>query len=1305
MEKNQGVAQESVFKSMFGKYEVPKTLRFELKPVGKTAEHLKQAKVFEKDKLVDDHYHQIKYYFDAFHRKFINESLRNVSFTESDILPYYETLKKFKTSNKDEKKKIKITIEKEQDKLREEIVKAFDITGNTWKEKFLKHGVEFNKEGVEILFEDAVLEALEKEFPTMPADDKNAPAISFTDPVTGKLQNLFRSFDGFFTYFSNFNETKKNLYSTEDHDTAVANRAINENLRQFIENKIQLEDLMAEYRECGVTDEELEKFNLKSYNSCLSQDGIDCYNQIIGRVSDDPSDEGLNQKINQFNQKNKGKKLPHFAQLFKQILSKRDIKERSLEITETSQVFPLLNKFIELNDNKLAQAQKIMSNLFGAKEKYDLNKIYLKNSALNTISQKWFSNWSVVARLLIDTKKKIKNGEDDAVKLPTFVPIAELKNALETCSSRESEQYIEPEDLFRSTYSNVYKKTSTHYETFVEVWKAEWQTTVNEYLKNKQIIIETLQRKKGFSTNDENTIQEIRLYGESALAIFQIMKYFALEKGKKKIQPDNGIDNIFYNPFNSYYEEYDPSDYFDEIRNFVSAKPYLGRLLFPSFSGKLEQRDARSKRILDGAEKIKMNFDNGVLLSGWDRNKESDYYGIILRDDTSYYLAVMTKDCHDLFRDQNEFKDETSTLYKMEYRQLNNVFRQLPRIAFALKNREKYGVTTELEHIRDDFRKYQEAKKKDKKLSFDQNKIQKIIELYKKVLNDSFGKDFDFGNTLSATYASLNDFYTTVEKKTYSLKFFPIKKNYIDKALNSGKMFLFEISNKDLKIKKESKETFVDNLHTIYFKAIFDSENAVNPVFKLSGGAEIFFRPKTDSLKVDEKTKKIEHKRYSEDKIFVHMPILINMGAGDAYGLNNDINSLIADDKDKKIIKIIGIDRGEKHLGYLAVVDQDGKLVSEPKNLDGILPNNQTYLKKLEEKAENRDSARKEWKTIEKIKELKNGYISQVVHDLTDLMFKENAILVFEDLNSGFKRSRQKIEQQVYQKLELALAKKLNYLVDKKATKGNPGHFLKGLQLTPPIKTFQDIGKQCGTLFYVSPAYTSLTCPECGYRKNVSFSFENMGKAKKHIKDINLYFKQADRNFEITYTLNNQGKKKAFKVSCSVERLRWHRNGTAYAKQHNPGEEVVKNTETHVGLTKKYKLNECFEALFASEPSLIGKKELLSSDLTKIENSDFYRQLFRYLEILLHSRNSISGTDIDYIQCPRCLFHSDNGFCGFKYNGDANGAFNIARKGLLALRKIQQAEDPENIKWADLKVDMQEWDEFVSSEWERKNGV
>ena len=69
------------------------------------------------------------------------------------------------------------------------------------------------------------------------------------------------------------------------------------------------------------------------------------------------------------------------------------------------------------------------------------------------------------------------------------------------------------------------------------------------------------------------------------------------------------------------------------------------------------------------------------------------------------------------------------------------------------------------------------------------------------------------------------------------------------------------------------------------------------------------------------------------------------------------------------------------------------------------------------------------------------------------------------------------------------------------------------------------------------------------------------------------------------------------------------------------------------------------------------------------------------------------------LQCPHCHFHSDKGFQGRKYNGDANGAYNIARKGLLALRKIQVATDPAKIKWGDLKVSIDEWDKFTQIKW------
>ena len=90
------------------------------------------------------------------------------------------------------------------------------------------------------------------------------------------------------------------------------------------------------------------------------------------------------------------------------------------------------------------------------------------------------------------------------------------------------------------------------------------------------------------------------------------------------------------------------------------------------------------------------------------------------------------------------------------------------------------------------------------------------------------------------------------------------------------------------------------------------------------------------------------------------------------------------------------------------------------------------YHDLLNVKENERKQARQSWQSIANIKDLKEGYLSQVIHKISELMVKYNAIVVLEDLNAGFMRGRQKVEKQVYQKFEKMLIDKLNYYVDKK---------------------------------------------------------------------------------------------------------------------------------------------------------------------------------------------------------------------------------------------------------------------------------
>ena len=65
---------------------------------------------------------------------------------------------------------------------------------------------------------------------------------------------------------------------------------------------------------------------------------------------------------------------------------------------------------------------------------------------------------------------------------------------------------------------------------------------------------------------------------------------------------------------------------------------------------------------------------------------------------------------------------------------------------------------------------------------------------------------------------------------------------------------------------------------------------------------------------------------------------------------------------------IIGIDRGERNLIYVSVIDTKGNIV-EQRNFNIV--NGIDYKEKLKQKELDRDNARKNWKEIGKIKDLK----------------------------------------------------------------------------------------------------------------------------------------------------------------------------------------------------------------------------------------------------------------------------------------------------------------------------------------------
>lgn len=558
-------------------------------------------------------------------------------------------------------------------------------------------------------------------------------------------------------------------------------------------------------------------------------------------------------------------------------------------------------------------------------------------------------------------------------------------------------------------------------------------------------------------------------------------------------------------------------------------------------------------------------------------------------------------------------------------------------------------------------------------------------------------KNFDYSLVKKTKlYEQLDEFYKDLNSVGYVIDFVDISEEYINKKVDEGKLYLFKIHNKDFSPHKKNKDS-KDNLHTSYWKMLFDSENLKDVVLKLNGQAEIFFRPASIERKKGDKathqanepitnknplaTKKhstfkydlIKDKRFTQNKFLFHCPITLNFKAeGNPY-INSEIQNALAKNPD---VNIIGIDRGEKHLLYFTVINQEGEILdsgslntikSEYKDDKGDkVPFEAPYHRILDKKESDRKDARVSWKEIDSIKDLKAGYLSHVVHKLANLIVEHNAIVVLEDLNFGFKRGRFKVEKQVYQKFEKALIEKLNYLVfkDRKDPR-EPGGFLNAYQLTDQFKSFEKLGKQSGILFYNTASYTSKVDPVTGFMQNYYTLFDP-AKANQFLS----IFESIVYNgsfFEIIYNLDKNSNEK----ESNHFKSKWTVGSCVNRSEYNSD----KKTQSC------FNVNERLEQLFKKyEISYKKGDDIL--DKIKAQDTKFLKDFHYYFMAIQKMRvvdpNEEKGDDFnDYIQSPTAPFYDSRSVAISKTelkklpeNGDANGAYNIARKGIILLDKI-----------------------------------
>ena len=1284
---------------------VQKTLRNELRPTPLTMKHIKQKGIITEDEYKTQQSLELKRIADGYYRDYITHKLNDTN--NLDFRNLFEAIEeKYKKNDKDNRDKLDL-VEKSK---RGEIAKLLSADDN-----------------FKSMFEAKLITQL------LPVYVEQ----NYIGEDKEKALETIALFKGFTTYFTDYFNIRKNMFKENGGASSICYRIVNvnasifyDNLKTFmcIKEKAETEIALIEEELTELLDSwRLEHiFSEDYYNELLAQKGIDYYNQICGDV---------NKHMNLYCQQNKLKaNVFKMTKLQKQIMG---ISEKAFEIPPMYQndeeVYAAFNGFISrLEEVKLIDR---LGNVLQNSNIYDTAKIYINARCYTNVSSYVYGGWGVIEsaieRYWYNTiagkgqskAKKIEKAKKDN----KFMSVKELDSIVSD---------YEP-DYFNA--SNMDDDNSGR--AFSGHGVLGYFNKMSKLLANMSLHTITYDSGDSLIENKETALN-IKKDLDDIMSIYHWLQTFIIDEVVEK-------DNAFYAELEDiYYELENVVTLYDRIRNYVTRKPY-------------------------STQKFKLNFASPTLASGWSRSKEFDNNAIILLRNNKYYIAIFNvnnKPDKQIIKGSEE--QRLSTDYKkMVYNLLPGPNKMLPWV-FIKSNTGKRDYNPS-SYILEGYEKNRHIKSSG---NFDINYCHDLIDYYKACINKHpEWKNYGFKFNETTQYNDIGQFYKDVEKQGYSISWAYISEADINRLDEEGKIYLFEIYNKDL----SSHSTGKDNLHTMYLKNIFSEDNLKNICIELNGNAELFYRKssmkrnithKKDTVLVNktyineagvrvsltdedyikvynyynndyvidvEKDKKlveilerighrknpidiIKDKRYTEDKYFLHFPITINYGVDDE-NINAKMIEYIAKHNN---MNVIGIDRGERNLIYISVINNKGNII-EQKSFN--LVNNYDYKNKLKNMEKTRDNARKNWQEIGKIKDVKNGYLSGVISKIARMVVDYNAIIVMEDLNRGFKRGRFKVERQVYQKFENMLISKLNYLVFKEKKADENGGILKGYQLTYLPKSALQIGKQCGCIFYVPAAYTSKIDPATGFINIFDFKKYSGSAINAKVKDKKeflmsmnsiRYVNEGSAEYEkighrqlfaFSFDYNNF---KTYNVSIPVNEWTTYTYGERIKKLYKDGRwsgsEVLNLTEDLIELMEQYGIE------YKDGHDI--REDI--SHMDEMRNADFICNLFEKFKYTVQLRNSKSeaeGDDYDRLVSP--VLNSHNGFfdsSDYKENeksddiiddkqimpkdADANGAYCIALKGLYEINKIKENwSDDKKLKESELYIGVTEWLDYIQN--------
>lgn len=1223
------------FSGMHGLYPVSRTLAFRAVPVWETRAKLDEHCIIANDKQLARDAAVVKELIRREHRAFIEEVLAGFSFkyqSDGNLDSVEEYIEAMRATDDD-------SAEYKLETVRENLMKAVEEAFSS-----------YERDGERVLMQ---MNSPQKLLTNI------LPAREMSD---GERESLSRV-QKFTTYFMNIVSRYASYYDAEEERNTIPSRLVDDNLPVLVSNarlvRTALETLGEEFDK---TCDELGENGVPAYNLLMkddaparitSQKDIERYNAAVGGIvlgDGKTKVKGINETINIHNQ-TAGKKdrLRKLEPLKKQILTEREpLSWLPQKFDSDEELITAIRETVRMTVEVLNAGARLR--IKDMMEEADDRKagLFIDSRRVSDVSHRALGRWNIIRNAVADYLAQ------------TGRIVRKKKETDEQLAERIWKSLERRGDISAELIDNA-----LHWDDPTQ------ERTCLAFLKDIPVL----------------SAEAVVLGGQAVTALDEFEKKAAAASGPVRIADNQEtVDavKLFLDTLKDYTRTFNlltpkvtegtPDADFLDLKDEVSDR--IDEVLRPLYD---KTRNYLTRR--EENRPLSINASNSVLFSGIDVNMEKTKCGVFFRKGKTVYAGILIKrNCT-----QDIPEDPGSEWDKIDFKFLGKAYQMVPKVCISTaKAIERFHPSKEILDLYD------------RRKSLDPTELAQLIGYFIRCIRSGVYESWNAYNFMFRNpeeYASLNDFYVSLQDNAYCASSRPISEKWLREKVANGDMLLFEVTSRYMKPGHYGR----DDKRKRILEYAFSDDNLAKGTIRICGGEKLTYREPSKEKRVTHpagvpmdnknpdnprRTRTLPYdlykdKRYMEERFSFTIPLVLNNDTREfqAGRINWQVNDVI---RATPGLNVLGINRGENNLLSYAVTAPDSRILAQGhlNTIDGY--NYQALLASLER---GRTKSRQDWAALESIKSTKEGYLSLATTKILTLAAQWNCVIAMESLNTDFKEKRQRFERNVYQQFERDLCTRLQYneLEDRPVTEG--------LQLTRGDMSIEESNNypQNGILFFVSPWMISRTVPGQAFLPMRSIDTDRLDKAEAFFSRLKkAVYVQTENIFEFTFPESAlqalpEGVEDRDVTICTygeriINRVDNQNFNTPVDEVHLLSQEMMKTLQD-AGIV--------ISGDFAPQVRAQGKLK-------------FYQQVASLLNLAMRPTSLYAAQRNKEFRIHGCVRRSDGTFFDSRFapegapkDGDTLAAWNVARKCLLFLEAIRNEENPR------LSVKTEDWIKLV----------